>query len=283
MGNPSQHLTQVNHYYSSRESQWGYRLFLGGARHFGYYRPKDASYKFSDALVRMEDKLGNALNLSPDSMVLDAECGVGVVASALASRFGLDITGIDISQSHLEQARIRVKENNLEDKVKFVYGDYSAIPFADNTFDALYTMETFVHSEDPDRVLNEFMRVLKPGGKIVMFEYSSTPLDLLNDKARDAFTEICAVAAMPAWLILNHGVLEAKMVATGFLDVSSTNLTPNILPMLGWFSKLGRIPYALGRALGVKSKVINAMSGVELYRYQEAWKYQIYRTHKPLE
>lgn len=282
MDSLSQHLAQVNRYYSSRESQWGYRLFLGGARHFGYYRPEDASYKFSDALLRMEDKLGNALDLSPDSMVLDAGCGVGVVASALASRFGLHVTGIDISESHLKQARIRAHENSLQDKVRFAYGDYSDIPFPNDIFDAIYTMETFVHSENPDLVLQEFMRVLKPGGKLVMFEYSSTPLDLLNDKARNALIEICDVAAMPAWLILNDGVLETKMINVGFNDVSSTNISVNILPMLGWFSKLGHIPYRLGRMLGLKSKVINAMSGVELYRHQDAWKYQIYTAKKPL-
>lgn len=50
----SQHLAQINQYYSSRESRWGYRLFLGGARHFGYYRPEDASHKFSDARNRQK-------------------------------------------------------------------------------------------------------------------------------------------------------------------------------------------------------------------------------------
>ena len=275
------HLGKVVKYYSAGESRLGYQLLLGGTKHFGYYDKIDNPIHFKSALIRMEDRLGVELNLAQGSLVLDAGCGVGSVARAMATRFGLRVQGIDILDFNIAEAKRRSSAQGLDAKTTFAIGDYKNIQFAAATFDGVYTMETFVHSDDPSAVLEQFYRVLKPGGRLVMFEYSSTPERDLSKQAYAALTRICDLAEMPGWLELQHGVLERKLSDAGFTDVRSTDITQNILPMLAWFSKIGKFPYFLGRTLGIPEKVANAMSGVETFKYQEAWRYKIYTAVKP--
>ena len=72
-------------YYDTLESRIGYRLLLGGTRHFGYYEPGTLwPFSLAPALRRMEDYLYASLDLPKGAMVLDAGCGVGHVALHLA-------------------------------------------------------------------------------------------------------------------------------------------------------------------------------------------------------
>jgi ubiquinone/menaquinone biosynthesis C-methylase UbiE len=68
----------------------------------------------------------------------------------------------------------------LADRVDFKLGSYQKLPFKANSFDGVYTMETLVHSPAYHEALKEFQRVLKPGGKLVLFEYSLKPANKLS-------------------------------------------------------------------------------------------------------
>jgi SAM-dependent methyltransferase len=142
-------------------------------------------------------------------------------------------------------------------------------------------METFVHAAEPEKVLAEFFRVLRPGGRLVMFEYSRTPEDKLNPEANKAFELVCDLGAMPAWRTLNHGDLELLLAKAGFSVETVFDASDKMLPMLHAFAILGRAPYFAMRRLGHLEKAVNAMSGVETYRYREAWRYNIYTADKP--
>ena len=74
----SQHLGEVLHYYQSWESRLLYR-FLGGTKHYGLFRPSDASWDVWAAMRRMEDLLAQKLGLVAGARALDAGCGVGDV------------------------------------------------------------------------------------------------------------------------------------------------------------------------------------------------------------
>ncbi|MEV4870706.1 hypothetical protein [Streptomyces syringium] len=67
----------------------------------------------------------------------------------------------------------------------------------------------------------------------------------------------------------------------GFALESTYDATAKILPMLRAFSVLGRLSYALARSVGLGDKLINATSGVEMYRHQETWRYTITVAVKP--
>jgi ubiquinone/menaquinone biosynthesis C-methylase UbiE len=279
--NGDRELKRVWRYYDRTESRIGYRLLLGGTKHFGWYEPGQSKWRFSSAMRRMEDVLGEELSLPADAEVLDAGCGMGDVARAMATRFGLQVTGTDILEFNLAEARRRSAKEGLADRTRFIWGDYHDLDLPGSSFDGVYTMEALVHSHDVEKALSEFFRILRPGGRLVMFEYSRTSERQLSQAANEALGRVCELAAMPAWLRLEHGDLERLVKMAGFLVESATDVTDRMLPMLRAFSMLGSLPYFIGRHTGRTAKVVNAMSGVEMYKHRTAWRYNIYVAVKP--
>ncbi|MGW2185211.1 class I SAM-dependent methyltransferase [Streptomyces sp. NPDC001719] len=269
-------------YYRAFESRFGYAALLGRTRHFGWYEPGHSPWGFAAAMRRMELVVTRKLALPPASSVLDAGCGVGDTARTIARTGGVHVTGIDGIEPDVAIARRRsARAGEPGRRTRFLLADYHALPFADASFEGVYTMESFVHSPDPRQGLAEFFRVLRPGGRLVMFEYSSTPQAHLLPKARSALLRVCELSGMPGMLTLTHGHLERLLHQAGFVVESSYDATEKILPMLRCFSTLGRLPYALARGMGRGDRLVNAMSGVEMYRHQETWRYNICSATRP--
>jgi hypothetical protein len=147
---------QLQTYYLSFESRIGYRLLLGGTRHFGYW-DHDTYWPFplTKALRAMEDKLAEVLALPRGAHVLDAGCGVGHVALRMAKAHGLRVSGIDIVDHHIAKARRNIARSGLpEGTITMRKMDYHHLEsLADESLDGVYTMETFVHATEPKAVL----------------------------------------------------------------------------------------------------------------------------------
>jgi ubiquinone/menaquinone biosynthesis C-methylase UbiE len=268
-------LKKVWRYYDLGESRIGYRVLLGGTKHFGYYEPGQSMWHFKTAMRRMEDLLAERLAQAPGGRVLDAGCGVGNVARALATRHGLDVTGIDILEFNLQEAARRTAAAGLGERTRFQLGDYHHLDFPDCSFDGVYTMETLVHSANPKAALAEFHRVLRPSGRLVMFEYSRTLEDEVSAESNEALRRVCDGAAMPALLQLYHGTLDELLASQGFAVEDSRDVTANMMPMLRAFSLIGKLPYWCGRVSGLTSNVVNAMSACEMYKHSDVWRYGV--------
>ena len=104
----------------------------------------------------------------------------------------------------------------------------------------VYTMETFVHSTDPQKALAEFFRVLRPGGAIVLYEYDHT--EMLPEDYSNCMEMINMYAAMPANQGFRRGVLESLVRGVGFVEVELKDLSVNIRPMLRLFFWLALVP-----------------------------------------
>jgi sterol 24-C-methyltransferase len=76
-------------YYKTKESLWGYNLILKGVKHFGYYPKGKENISIADAQELMSIEIGKQLNLSEDSLVLDAGCGEGPVSVAIARNINI--------------------------------------------------------------------------------------------------------------------------------------------------------------------------------------------------
>ena len=117
--------SRVLAYYDSLESRIGYRLFLGGTRHFGYYSSETSwPWPITTALRRMEGKLMEGLGCSPGATVLDAGCGAGHVALYMAREGGFRVEGIDLSPRHIAKARQNVQLAGMSDRLPVRQGDY---------------------------------------------------------------------------------------------------------------------------------------------------------------
>jgi sterol 24-C-methyltransferase len=159
--------------------------------------------------------------------------------------------------------------------------DYHRLRFPDGFFDGAYTMETLVHAPDSAAVLGELHRVLKPGGRLVLFEYSLAPRRELTARQRRVFDTITAESAMHGLPGFVHGRFPALLGAAGFREVAVEDVSERMLPMLRRLSQVFWVPYQLSRLLGMQRRLVNAMAAVEAYRNRAVWRYNIVTASKP--
>ncbi|KAI0836606.1 S-adenosyl-L-methionine-dependent methyltransferase [Hypoxylon sp. FL0890] len=275
---------QLQSYYYSIESRLGYRLLLGGTRHFGYW-DHDTYWPFplSKGLRNMEDKLAEALALPPGSQVLDAGCGVGHVALRMARTHGLRVEGIDIVDHHVAKAQRNFQLSGLpEGTIRARKMDYHHLEsFTAQSFDGVYTMETFVHATEPEAVLSNFYRILRPGGRLVMFEYDHNTLEGSPHDIAASMMKVNKYAAMPTNAISHPGVFKQMLEDSGFKDIVVRDYSDNIRPMTRIFFLLAIIPYFIVRILGLERYFINTVAGVESYRGHGHWHYVAISATKP--
>jgi arsenite methyltransferase len=116
--------------------------------------------------AQLTERLGQLLNLTPASRVLDVASGRGDGALVLADRFGCELVGLDFGRRNVEAATKKAVERGLADKVAFHFGDAENLPFGDGTFDVVVCECALCTFPDKPKAVAEFARVLKPGGRV---------------------------------------------------------------------------------------------------------------------
>lgn len=112
-------------------------------------------------------------DLAGATTLLDIGCGSGQTAIPAAKR-GLKVTGVDIAANLIEQARQGASDAGLD--VQFDVGDAEALPYADKSFDAAVSLIGAMFAPRPERVVAELARVLKPGGRLFMANWTSASM-----------------------------------------------------------------------------------------------------------
>jgi sterol 24-C-methyltransferase len=270
----------VAEYYHALGSRLGYKYILGGTRHFGLYESGDSRWRFRPAMRRMEDYLGTTLGLPEGSYVLDAGCGVGDVARRLAENFSYRVHGIDLLDSNIEDAKERAVGSDVAEAVSFELMDYSRLTFKDAHFDGVYTMETLVHASDAEQVLREFFRVLRPGGRIALFEYTHDVE--LTERQAQAMVKVNALASMPSFARFSLGYLDSALNRCGFEKIESRDMTAAMMPMFSAFATMARIPYEVTKLFGKPDLFVNAMSAVEFWEMRDVLHYMVYVAQRPV-
>lgn len=110
-----------------------------------------------------------AVDAKPGTKVLDLAAGTGTSAAALAAE-GADVVACDLSPGMIAEGRRRFPH------LEFVQGDATALPFPDETFDAVTISFGLRNVVDVPAALREMLRVTRPGGKLVIAEFSSPAL-----------------------------------------------------------------------------------------------------------
>jgi ubiquinone/menaquinone biosynthesis C-methylase UbiE len=108
--------------------------------------------------LRCIDKLGYVFR--GDERLLDVGCGDGGVSRLLRQRVG-EVVAIDVEESPLW---------GEEDGLRFSVENAEQLPFADGEFDLIHSKDSLHHMDNPDKAMQEYRRVLKPGGTVLIVE-----------------------------------------------------------------------------------------------------------------
>ena len=116
--------------------------------------------------LRLTERLGILLNLTPEACVLDVASGTGVSAFFLAERFGCHVVGVDYGSQAMAQANKLASAKGVAARVNFELGDAERLHFPDASFDAVLCECAFCTFPDKSAAAREFARVLRHEGRI---------------------------------------------------------------------------------------------------------------------
>ncbi|MEU1205670.1 class I SAM-dependent methyltransferase [Nocardia sp. NPDC005825] len=111
--------------------------------------------------------------LTPESRVLDAGSGIGGTARFIADSRGCGVTTVDLTEDYCETARWLNKLVGLDDRITVRQGDVTDLPFADNSFDAMFSQHVQMNIADKDGLYREAYRVLDTGGLLAIWDITT--------------------------------------------------------------------------------------------------------------
>ena len=160
------------------------------------------------------------MNIDDAQSVLDLGCGTGFAAREIAKRsnFKGHVTGIDISTHLIEQARQLADEEGLGDRVAFEVGDSRSLDLDDESFDVVIAHTLISHLPDPESLLGEMKRLVKPGGYIGIFDgdYASVTFSNPDPEAGKALDELIVGSIVTQPRILRQLPLLLANTGLGF-------------------------------------------------------------------
>ncbi len=118
----------------------------------------------------LTQRTAELLDLKPGMHLLDVSSGRGTQAVFYARHFGVEVIGLDLSMDMVAAARAKASDAGLADRVTFRQGDSQALPFEDARFDAVVNECAVGIPDDSQKVLDEMVRVVQPGGALAIHE-----------------------------------------------------------------------------------------------------------------
>lgn len=198
------------------EFYWGEHI------HLGHYGSPPQSKDFITAkhdFVHEMARWGSLENLPAGTTLLDVGCGIGGSSRILAKDYNFDVTGVTISPQQVKRAQELTPEGV---NAKFQVDDAMALSFPDASFDVVWSVEAGPHMPDKAVFARELLRVLKPGGILVVADWNqrddrTIPLNfwekpvmkqLLDQWSHPAFSSIEGFAE----LLNETGLVEGEVV-----------------------------------------------------------------------
>lgn len=186
------------------------------------------------------ERFGEWLELDAGSRLLDVGCGSGGPAMRLAYRTGASVVGIDVLEEGIATATRLAEERGLSDRLRFVRTDAGGpLPFADESFDAVVSIDVMCHLPNRLEILREWHRVAAPGARILY-----TDPTIVTGLVTDG--ELADRSAVGVYVFSAESVNEALLVSTGFDLERREDLTENMAAMAGrWHDARDRFRDAL--------------------------------------
>ena len=120
-------------------------------------------------------RLAQLAQIDGSQRVLDVGCGIGGPSRYLASKFGCQVTGLDLTAEFVALAGMLAQRTRLADKVTYRQGNALDLPFPDASFDVVWSQNAAMNIADRDRLYGEMRRVLRPGGRLAFQDVAAGP------------------------------------------------------------------------------------------------------------
>ena len=224
----------IREFYDASSGLW--EQIWGEHMHHGYYG-RAGNYKLErrQAQINLIEELliwAGVTAQNPPQNLIDVGCGIGGSTLYLAEKLGANGTGITLSPVQASRATERAIAAGLEQKVRFQVANALEMPFEDNSFDLVWSLESGEHMPDKHKFLAECYRVLQPGGKLIFATWCHRETDswageLTPDEIRH-LKEIYRVYCLPYVISLS----EYRTVATecGFKAIYSDDWSMAVAP-----------------------------------------------------
>lgn len=185
------------------------------------------------------------LHSGKGALTLDAGCG-SCVKSIILAGMGFNIVAADFSKSVLDMAEKNVIEAGLRNKIRVQQEDLTAMSFKDGTFDNVLCWGVLMHIPDVEKALSELVRVLKPGGTIVISEGNVRSLQ--------------SIALRSLKALFGKKRAEVKMTERG-LETWEKTETGSLM------TRQSKIPWLISHMEGLNCRLVRRQSGqfTELY------------------
>ncbi len=193
------------------------------------------------------DRVLDGLSLEGKS-VLDIGCGSGGITIHILQRFGpAHVTGFDVEEPVIAAARRRAAEKGLSDRATFVQGPPGPLPFADGTFDVVFSKDALIHVPDKEWLFGEIFRLLKPGGDFAASDWLTS-----HDGEPSPAMKAYLAAEGLSFGMASPQRYDKAMRAAGFEDIVIKDRNP-------WYRDVARTELArlkgplreeIGRAIG---------------------------------
>lgn len=123
--------------------------------------------------MQVNNALIHVLSPKKGEHILEVGSGSGILSRLVASHLasGGHVTGIDISPEIINLSREYAQKENLDNMITFEVGDAKNVKYPDGIFDAAFAARLLLYLEDPEDIVIELNRVVKPGGRIVLMEW----------------------------------------------------------------------------------------------------------------
>src|SRR5713101_3109900 len=149
------------------------------------------------------------LDLSPGKTLLDVACGSGGPALRIAATTGCSVVGIDVHEQAISTANALAAQRGLTKLVEFRVADATEqLPFSDAWFDAITCIDAINHLPNRPRVIAEWARLLKLGGRLLFTDPITVTGPLTN-------AEIAVRSSIGFYLLVPHGYDECVIAQCG--------------------------------------------------------------------
>jgi cyclopropane fatty-acyl-phospholipid synthase-like methyltransferase len=200
-----------------------------------------------------QDRFLPWLDLSPGKTLLDVACGAGGPALRIAASTGCSVVGIDVHEQAARTACSLAAQRGLADRAEFRAADASGpLPFSDSSFDAITCIDAFNHFPDRPRVIAEWARLLKLGGRLLFTDPITVTGALTN-------AEIAVRSSEGFYLFVPHGYDERVIAQCGLRLLVCEDVTAN----------MAKVAEARRAARASRSDALREIEGGQTYDDQQ--------------